>query len=202
MPPEHLSMRFMRSLKRAAFTGFLIVGPAGISAYLLYWVVVSVDGLMASPAHALLGRRIPGVGLLTAACVLLGVGFLASNLAGRHLLELAEDVLLRIPLFNSLYRTFKRMAEAFAPGGAQFRSVVLVEHPRAGAYVLGFVTNRVSVGQGEALQELTVVYVPTNHLYIGDILLVPKERVRETGLSLEQAAQAVFSAGSSLPREI
>lgn len=197
---ENIFPRILRSLKRAAFTGFLIVGPAGFSAYLLYWVVVAVDGLMASPAHALLGRRIPGIGLLSAAAILLGVGFLASNLAGRHFLELGEDVLLRIPLFNSLYRTFKRMAEAFAPGDSQFRSVVLVEHPRQGAYVLAFVTNRVSIGTGEAAQDLTVVYVPTNHLYIGDILLVPKDRVRETGMSMEQGVQAVFSAGSSFPR--
>ncbi|MFA6028943.1 MAG: DUF502 domain-containing protein [Elusimicrobiota bacterium] len=194
-------MRLLLQLRRQLITGFLIVGPAGISAYLLVWVVGTVDGLLAGPAHALIGHRVPGLGFATALGILFVVGSLASNFFGRQLLESVEELMLRIPVFNGLYRTLKRMTDAFAPGQGQFRSVVLVEYPRPGVRSLGFVTGRTAWGEGPEA-ELVAVFVPTNNLYIGDIVLVPKGAVSETGLTLEQGVQAVLSAGSALPSRI
>ena len=193
-------MTILHRLRRYLIAGFLIAGPVGISVFLLYWIVVAVDGLLSPFSQAVIGHRVPGLGLASAFLLLVATGFLASNLAGRHLLGVLEELLLRIPVFSSLYRTVKQMAAAFTPGStSHFRSVVLVEYPRPGVYSLGFVTNRLRFEREEGAVALETVYVPTNNLYIGDIILVPKDKVHETNLSLQQGVQSIFSAGAALP---
>jgi uncharacterized membrane protein len=41
--------------------------------------------------------------------------------------------------------------------------------------------------------------VPTNHLYVGDVVVLPVEDVIETDLSLEDGVSLVLSAGASVP---
>jgi len=200
-------MTILRRLKRYLIAGFLVAGPLGISVFLLYWIVVSIDGLLSPLARALIGHQVPGLGLLSAFLLLIATGFLASNLGGRHLLDFFEEIFLRIPVFSGLYRTVKQMAAAFTPGAAShFRSVVLVEYPRPGVYSLGFVTNRVRLEEKEAAQApaqaLESVYVPTNNLYIGDIILVPADKLRGTNMSLQQGVQSILSAGTALPSSL
>jgi uncharacterized membrane protein len=43
------------------------------------------------------------------------------------------------------------------------------------------------------------VYIPTNHLYVGDVVVVPAEDVIDTNLTVEDGVGIVLSAGSSMP---
>ena len=43
------------------------------------------------------------------------------------------------------------------------------------------------------------VYVPTNHLYLGDIILVPRDAIVATGLSVEDGIRIILSAGTAAP---
>jgi uncharacterized membrane protein len=49
---------------------------------------------------------------------------------------------------------------------------------------------------------LVTVFVPTNHLYLGDIILVPRKAVTPTGLSIEEGIRIILSAGTAAPRRI
>ena len=188
-----------RRLQRTLLTGLFIVAPISLSFILLAWFIALVDGLLA-PVIGFIGRPVPGLGLLVAFGLVLTAGILGSNLVGQHLLEIAEDVLLKIPVFNWVYRTIKQLSEVFSPAGrANFKSVVLVEYPRPGVYSLGFVTRKVSLETGDGLRPMVCVYVPTNHMYIGDSILVPADKVLVTGLSQQDGIQAAMSAGAALP---
>jgi uncharacterized membrane protein len=191
--------RVLQAFKSYLVTGFLIVGPAGISGFLVYWLIVGIDRGLSPIAQAIFNRQVPGLGLASASAVLLGVGFFVSHVGGRNLLDAVEVGLLRIPVFNWVYRTVKQMTEALAPGaGAKFRSVVLLEYPGPGIYSLGFATGRTASGP----RDLVAVYVPTNNLYIGNLVLVPRSALTETALTTQQAVQAVLSVGTSLPEVI
>ena len=196
-------MHPVRDLKRYMVTGFLIVAPISITIFLLWSLAGWIDGRLFPIVAPILGRYIPGLGLVVGMCLLFIVGFLSSNIIGQHLLEVVEDILLRIPVFNWLYRTVKQLTEAFTPTGSlHFKSVVMVEYPRPGVHQLGFVTRETEIQQNGTAVKTYCVYIPTNHLYIGDIVLVPADKVTETDIPLQEGVQAFLSAGASLPVKI
>ena len=188
-----------RRLKRTLLTGLFIVAPISLTFILLAWFVTLVDRAL-GPVAAFFGHPVPGLGLVVAFLLVLAAGVLGSNLVGQQLLELTEEFLLKIPVFNWVYRTIKQLSEVLSPsGGANFKSIVLVEYPRPGVYSVGFVTNQISLEADGALRELVCVYVPTNHMYIGDSILVPPDKVIATKLTQQEGIQVVMSAGAALP---
>lgn len=188
-----------RRLKRTLLTGLFIVAPFSLTFILLAWFVAVVDRALA-PLVGIIGHPIPGLGFMVAFCLILLAGVLGSNIAGQHLLEILEDFLLKIPVFNWVYKTIKQISEVFSPGAkTHFKGVVLVEYPRPEVYSLGFVTNRLHIEQGPHKREMVSVYIPTNHMYIGDYVLVPSERVIATRLTQQEGIQAAISAGAALP---
>ncbi len=50
--------------------------------------------------------------------------------------------------------------------------------------------------------KLCTIYVPTNHLYLGDIVVLPVEDVIETDLSVEDGVSLILSAGASVPPRV
>lgn len=196
-------MNLRRQLKNYLLTGIFIVAPATISLIVLLWFVSTIDRTVAVPIEAFIGREVPGLGLLLGGAFLLLTGWLASSIFGQHLLEYFEEILLRIPVFNWLYKIVKQLTEVFSPNSKMaFRSVVMIEYPRKGTYSIGFMTNKLHAsGIGER-GELVSIYVPTNHLYIGSFVLVPKADVVETALTLQEGIQSVLSAGASLPAQV
>ena len=194
-----MKLPLRKRLQRTLLTGLFIVAPISLSLFLVLWLVALVDGLLA-PLAGLIGRPVPGLGLVVALGLVFAAGVLGSNLVGQHLLELAEELLLKIPLFNWVYKTVKQMSEVFSPSGkSNFKSVVLVEYPRPGVYSMGFVTNQLTAEIGGKSQALVCVYVPTNHMYIGDSVLVPADKIITTKLSQQEGIQTAISAGASLP---
>lgn len=190
-------------LKRYLVTGFLILAPISITIFLLYTFVSLVDRGLSPIVQALLGRYIPGLGLIVAALLMIVAGFLGSNIIGQHLLDALEEMLLRIPVFNWLYRTVKQLTELFSPAQKpKFQSVVMIEYPRPGVYSLGFVTKELEDSRDGKAKKLRCVYVPTNHLYIGDLVLVPAEKVLPTRLTLQEGVQTYLSAGATLPPDV
>src|SRR5512135_412729 len=130
----------MHWLRRRFIAGFFVTVPLIISVAALIWIFEIIDGFMGPVYTRLLGREVPGLGLLTTAAFVLGVGVLTTNVIGRRLLQTAEGYLLRIPVFRTIYSPVKQLLDAFSPestGG--LKRVVLVES-RDGRWVLGFLT--------------------------------------------------------------
>src|SRR5512137_2363410 len=90
-------------LRRRFIAGFFVTVPLIISVAALIWIFEIFDGLMGPVYTRLLGREIPGLGLLTTAAFVLGVGVLTTNVIGRRLLQRAETWLLRVPVFRTIY---------------------------------------------------------------------------------------------------
>lgn len=183
-------------------TGLVVTVPVVLTAWVLWVFYREVDGFLAPVYEQLLGRRVPALGFLTAVVLIFLIGLVATNVVGRTLLRWAEAVFNRIPVVRRVYPTVKELVEAFSPQRrAAFREFVLVEHPREGCYKYGFLTGQVRV---EALkpEPLVSVYVPTNNLYLGDIVLVPRHAVISTGLSVEEGIRVILSAGSAVPARL
>ncbi|OGS38858.1 MAG: hypothetical protein A2506_07750, partial [Elusimicrobia bacterium RIFOXYD12_FULL_66_9] len=194
---------FLSRLKNVLLAGLFIVAPASLTFILISWLVSGIEGTLSPVVTRFIGRPVPGLGLITALLIILTAGMLGTNVFGRHIIALIEELLLKIPGFNWVYLTVKQLSTAFRPDSASdFRGVVLIEYPRPEVYSLGFVTNELTLGEGAKARRMVCVYVPTNHIYVGDHVLVPVEKVFATGLSQRDGAQAVLSAGASLPSQL
>ena len=194
----------LRSWFKVRFiTGFFVTVPAIATSWLLWVFWSKIDDFFSPGYEQLFGRRIPGLGFLTAIALILLMGTIATNMVGRRLVALAEKLLLRIPVFRSIYPSVKQLLEAFSPAKrSSFKEVVLAEHPRKGEYVFGFLTGEILMERPEGTRQMVSVFVPTNNLYLGDVILLPKEEVIHTGLPIEEGLRIILSAGTAVPDRI
>ncbi len=181
-------------------TGFFVTVPAIASAWLLYVFWDFIDTFFSPGYERVFGRRIPGLGFLTAVLFILVMGTIATNVLGRRFLARIERMFIRVPIFRSIYPSIKQLIESFSPEKRQsFKAVVLAEHPREGEFVFGFVTSEVLVETPGRKREMVTVFVPTNNLYLGDVIMVPRQDVISTGLTVEEGIRIILSAGTATP---
>ncbi|MBI2462536.1 MAG: DUF502 domain-containing protein [Candidatus Rokubacteria bacterium] len=193
----------VRSWVKVRFiTGFFVIVPVVITAYVLVFFWTHIDSFFSPFYAAIFGRHLPGFGFLTAVVLIFLIGVIATNVVGRRVVLWSEMLLFRLPVVRRIYPAVKQLVEAFSPEKrSSFKEFVLVEHPRKGEYTFGFLTGEVRV-EGVETQELVAVFVPTNHLYLGDVILVPREEVIPTGLTIEEGIRIILSAGTAAPRKI
>jgi uncharacterized membrane protein len=187
-------------LKSRFIAGFFVTVPAFATAWLLWVFWSRIDDIFAPVYERMLGRPVPGVGFLTAIAVILLMGVIARNVVGRRVLGWGDKLLLRVPVFRLLYPSVKMLIDSFSPERRNaFKAVVLVQHPREGSYAYGFVTSEVIVETFDGKAEMVTVFIPTNNLYLGDVVVVPRADVIATGLTVEEGVRIILSAGTATP---
>lgn len=189
-------------LRRRFLTGFFVTVPLFISVAALVWIFGIVDGLTTPFYDRLLGRRIPGLGTLTTAAAILMVGVVATNVIGKRLLQRAEGLLLHVPVFRTIYAPVKQLVVAFSPDNESgFKRVVLIEDARRG-FTMGFLTREFTVDRGGVTQSLVAVYVPTNHLYLGDVVICERERTMFPDITVEEGIRIFLTGGMAFPPKL
>ncbi len=188
----------MQWLRRSFLTGLFVTVPLVISVAALVWIFRVVDGFTGPLYTRWLGHEIPGLGILTTALGVLLVGVVATNVIGKRLLQRAESYLLRVPVFKTIYSPVKQLTAALSPDNAQgFKRVVIADDPGRGL-VLGFLTREFTLDRGRGPEPMVAMYVPTNHLYLGDVFVYPKNRVSYPDLSVEDALRVFLTGGMAL----
>src|SRR5882672_5174055 len=192
----------MQWLRRNFIAGFFFTVPLFISVAAIIWMFGVVDGLTTPLYDQLMGRRIPGLGIATTAAAIVLVGAFARNVIGRRVLQRAESWLLKVPVFRTIYAPVKQLIAAFSPDNESgFKSVVLVEDPRRG-YAIGFQTREFTVDRGRGPEPMLAVYVPTNNLYLGDIVIVERDRATFPDISVEEGIKIFLTGGMALPPKV
>jgi len=179
-------------LRRRFLAGFFVTVPLVISIAALVWIFGIIDDFTAPLATRLVGRAAPGVGVLIMLLFVLLMGTVATNVIGRRILGRAEQWLARVPVFKTIYSPVREYG---------FKRVVMVEDERRGL-VMGFLTKEFTVDRGRGLEALIAVYVPTNHLYLGDIVLYPRDRASYPDVTVEEGIRIFLTGGMSLPGRI
>ncbi len=197
--------------RRAVVAGFFLTVPLVVSVTALYWIFGIIDGFTAPLTTRVLGREAPSAvvrllavasGLVVTFLVLLAVGAVATNVIGRRIVAKAEGWLMMVPVFRTIYAPVKQLVVAFAPDNEYgFKRVVMVEDPRRG-WVMGFLTKEFTVTHERGVESLMAVYVPTNHLYLGDVSLYPRDRAFFPDLSVQDGVRIFLTGGMSLPDEL
>lgn len=188
--------------RRTFVTGFFVVVPLVVSVVALLWLFRWADGLTSGWEQRLGLEHIPGLGIAFTASIILAAGALAANVFGRRVLQRGEQVLMHVPLFRTIYAPVKQLISAFSPDSESgFKRMVLVEDPSRGL-ILGFLTKEFAVDRGRGPERFLAVYVPTNHLYLGDILVCEPSRCTFPTMSVEEGVRVFLTGGMGLPDSI
>lgn len=189
----------MQRIRNYFITGLLVTSPIVVTYFTVTWLFSVIDGLTEPLWFRYFQRHIPGLGFLTTIVVIFLAGFLATNVIGKRILAGIEEILLRIPVSKSIYATTKQLMDAFSPTStASFKQVILVKHLENGSYSIGFLTKELTMKEAD----MVAAYIPTNHVYFGNVVLVKRENVIFTDMTIEEGLRALLTAGTALPGKV
>ena len=141
------------------------------------------------------------IGFLFSLLIILGLGFMATNVIGVHVVTAIDKLLLRIPLVAVIYRPLKQVIDAFRSlGGTKqnFKRVVYVDYPVPGMRMIGFATGQYC--DQKSGKAMTCVLLPTAPSPMtGFLLVVDSEKVCDAPISIEDAMKMIISGGLVVP---
>jgi uncharacterized membrane protein len=188
----------MRKLGSILLKGLVTILPIGLTVYFVYWLGVTTEGLLSKPIKLAVGQENywPGMGLVMGFLLLFLVGLAVNAFLVRRVLGMGEDLLLRVPVVKTVYsaiRDMTRLVNTDKKKGDLDR-VVTVE-TQVGR-LIGFVTqehaNTLGIGGGE---DLVAVYLPMSYQIGGYTVYLPRSKLGETDLTVEQAMRIVLTGG-------
>ena len=204
----------MSRLRQYFITGLLVWLPVGVTVWVLLWLVGILDsiflGVLAAVEAVVPGltpladqlRRIPGLGVILVAVVVVSTGLFVANMFGQWWLRQWERLMHRIPVVRSIYSSVKQVSDTlFSGNGQAFSKALLIQYPRAGAWTIAFVTGKPEGEVSCHLQgDFVGVYVPTTpNPTSGFFLMVPRADVVELNMSVDEALKYVISMGVVAP---
>ncbi len=180
--------------------GALVVLPLAGALFLMVWIVASIDSALNLSGWFWeddAGRPlyVPGLGILTVIIVLVIVGMVFTNVVTAPIYNWFNNLINRIPLFNTLYSSIKDFTEAFVGDAKKFNEPVLVEVNETGLKKVGFLTQRDLSKIG--LEDEVVVYFPYSYSFAGQVVIVKAARVKRLNMSATDAMKLVVSGGVS-----
>jgi len=194
------------NLRRYLVAGILIWLPILATLWVVTFFIHIMDEtlLLLPPAYrpqALVGFALPGIGAVFAFVVVLLTGLLVTNLVGRQLVSLWEDLLNRIPIVRSVYGGVKSFAESVFSQSNSFRKVVMIQYPRPGVWSLGFMTAEdvPEVSRRLGVQHCSVYISSALNATAGYLVLVPRSELIELDMSVDAAMKMIITCGVVVP---
>jgi uncharacterized membrane protein len=201
LPPPRPTLAV--ALRNRFIAGLVILVPIVITVNVLWWTFLFVDGLAQPIFVALVGRPIPGIGFVITIAIIFLAGVLFSAGPLQRLLHGLEGLVDTVPVVGAVYGTIKKVLAGFGDPEQRsaFQRFVFARLP--GRTTPGFVTNTFTLRRlDNTVYTLCAVYVPTNHLYVGDVVILPIEDVIDTDLTVEDGVSIILSAGASVPDRV
>ena len=190
-------------LRNYLLTGFIVLIPVAVTIYISLILFSFVDSILGDAIAGLLGRTIPGVGLVSTILLFIFAGIIAQNVLGKNFLRWLDISLLSVPLIRSVYIGVKQVSNViFQQKQWEFQRVVMVEYPKEDCWALGFITGDfpMSYAPGGFPGKLVCVFVPTTpNPTSGFVLIMDKSKVVDTTLGIEEAMKLILSGGLVKP---
>ena len=192
---------FLARLRNNFIAGMVVFIPIGITLYLtLFFIKISgkIIPKKINPNNYL-PFDIPGLEILITIFFITFIGWLSLSFIGKKFFEMFNNFLKRIPILRTIYSAIGQMTETFTKSDNNEKSVVLLEYPRKGIWVVGFATKEnQGVIKDKIQEDLVNVFVPTTpNPTSGFLLMLPKKDLIYLDVSFEQASKFIVSAGTT-----
>ncbi|WP_408958322.1 DUF502 domain-containing protein [Natrinema sp. 74] len=204
-------MTLSSRIKSSFVAGLILVAPLAVTLYILRFLVnwslqfvtpvVRAVGLAQYTRNVEVVAQLLAVVLIVAAVVVLG--FLAQQSAGRHLFGNIGRLINVVPLVSTIYGSVRQVADSLVERKTGYESVVLVEYPREGVYMIGLVTGESPRPvEDVAGQDVYNVFLPNSpNPTAGRLVLLPEEQVHEIDMSVRRGMRLVVTTGMGDERE-
>ena len=192
---------FALKLRNYFFTGVIVLIPIGFTLYLSKFLLNISTKLVPSGLNpnTYLPYSIPGIEIILTIIFITIIGGLSLSFIGKKFLQLIDDLFKRIPILRTIYSAIGQMTESLTKTDNSEKSVVLLEYPRTGIWVVGFATKENKGVIKDKIKENVVnIFVPTTpNPTSGFLLMVPKKDLIYLDVSFEQASKFIVSAGTT-----
>ena len=162
--PNKVKKSILVRLRNYFITGAIVLIPIGITIYLTLFVVKVSSGFLPNSINPnnYLPFNIPGIEILISIILITFIGGLSLSFLGKKFLELFNSTLKRIPILRTIYSAVGQLTKSFTQAENTQKSVVVLEYPRKGIWVVGFATkdNTGEISE-KSNKELVNVFVPT-----------------------------------------
>jgi len=191
----------IRALRNTFLTGLAVVLPIVVTAWVLWWLGVTLERWLGNVYRFLLSEQIyfPGLGILLGIGLIFLVGLLAKAWLFRTLFDWSGDLLNRIPLVKTIFGATQDFMR-FVSGAEdeEFDRVVAVQFDSPSMKLIGFVTREdFSQVPGLAGDDEVAVFFPMSYQIGGYTLFLPKSRLEPVDMTAEDAMRMVLTAGLS-----
>jgi len=146
--------------------------------------------------------HLQAVGLLVAIVAIYLAGGLVGGFLGRRMYGRVERLIVRIPVFRQIYPHVKQVVDLILGDSAMaFKRVVMVQFPREGMWVLGFVTgdSPPAIAQGIVAPSLTVFIANTPTPFTGFTVTVTADQVVDVAMTVDEALRYLITGGVLVP---
>jgi uncharacterized membrane protein len=192
-------------LRTRFVSGILVVVPLILTFVLLKALVEFIDGLLKPVLISVFGHTyyFPYAGVIITLVLILLAGILTANVVGRKLIHLWDRQISKIPIINFVYGSAKQLVQALTvPHNKSFKSVVMIEYPRRGAYMLAFLVNELTFVKNGRDERLSSVFIPSTPAPIsGFVALFPENDIIYLDMTIEQGIKFLVS-GSIISPEV
>ena len=188
-------------LRNNFIAGIVVLIPIGITLYLTLFLIKISGKIIPKRINPnnYLPFDVPGVEILIALFIITFIGWLSISFIGKKFFEILNNFLQKIPILRTIYSAIGQMTESFTKSDNGEKSVVLLEYPRKGIWVVGFATKENhGIIKEKVNEELVNVFVPTTpNPTSGFLLMLPKKDLIYLKVSFEQASKFIVSAGTT-----
>jgi uncharacterized membrane protein len=196
----------MASLRKYLLAGVVALAPLLVTVALINWLIeISDTAILLLPDEyrpaVLLGIDLPGIGIVLALLFIVVIGAVTTHFIGSHLMRLINRIMEHIPLVRTVYKATRQLLEAmFSDQSKAFSSVVMVQFPQQGSWVIGFVTGEDALPVEGNDNPHYSIFIPSTPLpTTGWLLFVEESKVRHLDISVEEGMKLVLSGGALPP---
>jgi uncharacterized membrane protein len=201
MTKSNIRKSLLARIRNNFIAGIVVLIPIGITLYLTLFIIRISGNIIPKEINPnnYLPFDIPGVEILIALFFITFVGWVSLSFIGKKFFEIFNNILKKIPILRTIYSAIGQMTESFTKTDNNEKSVVLLEYPRKGIWVVGFATKEnQGIIKDKVKEELINVFVPTTpNPTSGFLLMLPKKDLIYLDVSFEQASKFIVSAGTT-----
>jgi len=184
----------MKRLTSYFLQGILFLAPISITVYVIYLAFDFSDNLSQEVMAPLIGREIPGLGILIMVVLLTILGFVGQTIIARPFKIFFKKIIHTIPLLELIYTAIKDFFSAFVGKDKKFNKPVRFKiNPGDSAHRIGFITNEQLEAFGAA--DLVAVYVPFSYTFTGETYLVSKEAIKPINAPASEVMKFLVAGG-------
>jgi len=201
--------KILKRLRNYLISGLLFWIPLILSIIVIKFFLEFINNLVPQKylpeAIFNLDTSIPGSGIILLFLIILSTGILVTNILGRRLVAIWENLLNRIPGFRNIYNILKKVSDTILNTSSQsFKKAFLIQYPSKGIWVIAFQSGDYKGEAESVIGEKTInLFVPTTpNPTSGFFVLIARKDAYELDISVEDAFKLVISAGVVTPNSV